>query len=81
MVDFFSIAYCIVGVFAAICFISFMCSICCTLYTQHFVDNQDKAIKANRWLSRFNFFKNLFWQWTIYLFAAVSLIHLVLGLV
>lgn len=77
MIDFFTVGYCIVAMFAAICFISFMCSICCSLYTQHFAGNEN----TNRWLIRFNFAKNLFWQWTIYLFAAISLIHLIFGLI
>ena len=69
----------IVAVFAVISFIGFLGSITTTVYLQHFNDNPDKMTKVGMWTVRFNFIKNLFWQWTIYLFAFVCAVVIILN--
>lgn len=75
----FSWAFIIVIVCAAISFIGFLGSIATTVFVQHFNDNPDRIAKVTLWTVRFNFLKNLFWQWTIYLFAFVCLVVIILN--
>lgn len=69
----------VVGVFAILSFIGFLGSIATTVYAQHFNNNPDRLVKVNIWRVRFNFIKNLFWQWTIYLFAFVCAVVIILN--
>lgn len=70
----------VVGIFAVLSFIGFLGSISTTVYAQHFNADQEKLMKVNMWTVKFNFIKNLFWQWTIYLFAFVCAIVIILNI-
>ena len=72
----------LVGTIAAISFIAFLVSIFASLYLQHFgnIMSEEKSQKWSRANIKANFVKTLFWQWTIYVFAASAFTYLILSL-
>lgn len=72
----------LVGVLALISFTSFLISIFASLRVQHFGKDVSE-IEIQKWSKtniRANFIKNLFWQWTIYVFAASAFVYLIISL-
>lgn len=72
----------LVGTIAGISFIAFLVSIFASLYLQHFgsMMSEEKSQKWSRANIKANFVKTLFWQWTIYVFAASAFIYLIISL-
>jgi hypothetical protein len=72
----------IVGILGGITFVSFLISIFSSLRVQHLGNTVPEA-KIQKWSKtniKANFIKNVFWQWTIYVFAACSFVFFIVYL-
>lgn len=70
-----NLLYIICFSFGALTFLMFLCSVCATVFANSFLQspNRDNVIK---WNTRFSFMKTVCWQLTIYIFAALSFLKL-----